>query len=126
MRYKKILLVLALLFGFVMLVHPDPALAVFKSDAAEEACKGVGLGSGGCGGTSQLNQIINTVVTVVSVLVGLASVIMIMVGGFKYITSAGDSSKASTAKMTIVYAVIGLVLVALAQFIVQFVLNKAT
>jgi hypothetical protein len=124
--YKKIMLVVALVLGLTLLAHADPALAVFKSNAADEACKGVGLGSSGCAGGSQLNTIITNVVNVMSILVGIASVIMIMVGGFKYITSAGDSSKAGTAKSTIVYAVIGLVLVAFAQFIVQFVLNKTT
>lgn len=126
MSYKKIMLVLALILGLTLLVQADPALALFKSNAADEACKGVGLGSSGCGSTSQLNTIITNIINVISAVVGVASVIMIMVGGFKYITSAGDSSKAGTAKSTIVYAVIGLVLVAFAQFIVQFVLNKTT
>lgn len=126
MSYKKIMLVLALILGLTLLVQADPALALFKSNAADEACKGVGLGSSGCGSTSQLNTIITNIVNVISIVVGVASVIMIMFGGFKYITSAGDSSKAGTAKSTIVYAVIGLVLVAFAQFIVQFVLNKTT
>jgi hypothetical protein len=54
------------------------------------------------------------------------AVIMIIVGGLKYITSGGDSNNVSSAKSTIIYAIIGLVVVALAQFIVQFVLNKVT
>jgi hypothetical protein len=57
-------------------------------------------------------------------LVGVVAVIMFIVGGFRYITSAGDSSKVSSAKNTLVYAIIGLVVVALAQAIVLFVLNK--
>ena len=51
---------------------------------------------------------------------------LIIYGGFKYISSGGDSGKVTEAKNTIIYAVIGLVVVALAQFIVQFVLNKVT
>ena len=51
---------------------------------------------------------------------------MIIVGGFKYITSGGNDGNVSTAKNTILYAVIGLVIVALAQIIVRYVLGKAT
>lgn len=78
------------------------------------------------GGTTQINNIISTVINVFSLVVGVVSVIMIIVGGFRYITSGGDSSNVSSAKNTIIYALIGLVIVALAQFIVQFVLNKVT
>jgi hypothetical protein len=49
---------------------------------------------------------------------------MVMIGGVKYITSNGNSEKASSAKDTIMYAVIGLVVVAIAQIIVAFVLNR--
>jgi hypothetical protein len=51
---------------------------------------------------------------------------MIIFGGFKYITSGGESGNVTSAKNTIIYAVIGLVIVAFAQFIVQFVLGKIT
>jgi hypothetical protein len=51
---------------------------------------------------------------------------MIIIGGFQYITSSGDSGKVGTAKNTILYAIIGLVIVALAQFIVRFVLSRVT
>ena len=49
---------------------------------------------------------------------------MIMVGGLKYMTSQGDSANVASAKNTILYAVIGLVVVALAQVIVKFVLDR--
>jgi hypothetical protein len=46
-------------------------------------------------------------------------------GGFKYITSSGDSGNVTAAKNTIMYALIGLIIVALAQIIVRFVLAKS-
>lgn len=67
----------------------------------------------------------NDIVNLLSWVVGVVSVIMIIVGGFKYITSGGSSEKVTSAKNTIIYAVIGLVIVALAQFIVNFVIGKA-
>ena len=75
-------------------------------------------------GTERIQTIVTTIVNIFSIVVGIVAVIMIVVGGFKYITSGGDSGNITSAKNTIVYAVIGLVIVALAQFIVQFVLNK--
>lgn len=71
-------------------------------------------------------SIIETVIDVFSIIVGVISVIMIIIGGLKYITSGGDSGNVSGAKNTILYAIIGLVVVALAQVIVRFVLQTAT
>ena len=59
-----------------------------------------------------------------SAIVGIIAVVMIIVGGIKYITSGGDSGNVTAAKNTILYAVIGLVVVALAQIIVKFVLGR--
>lgn len=53
--------------------------------------------------------------------VGAIAVIMLIFGGFKYITSGGDASNVTSAKNTILYAVIGLVVVVLAGTIVNFV-----
>jgi hypothetical protein len=74
---------------------------------------------------SSIGHIANTIVTIFSIIVGGASIIMIIYGGFRYITSGGDSTKVGNAKSTLIYAIIGLVIVALAQVIVHFVLNQS-
>jgi hypothetical protein len=76
--------------------------------------------------SQRVNDIIRLVINVFSLIVGVISVIMIIIGGLKYITSGGDSGNVTSAKNTILYAIIGLVVVALAQIIVRFVLQKAT
>ncbi len=100
-----------------------------STDAAkQQACIGSGgtWTNGACTATGpSLDSIIHTVVNVLGILVGIAAVIMIMVGGFKYITSGGDSGSMASAKNTVIYAVIGLVIVALSQFIVRFVIEKS-
>jgi len=129
---------IAIVFAAVMLAVPlaVPAL-VSAADPDIQGCLGGGatldVGNGDtCAaadnttGTTKVNDIIHTVVNIFSAIVGIVSVIMIIYGGFKYISSGGDSGKVTEAKNTIIYAVIGLVVVALAQFIVQFVLNKVT
>ena len=76
-------------------------------------------------GTTNVNSLIKQAINFFSAIVGIVSVVMIIYGGFKYVTSGGDSGNVTGAKNTIIYAVIGLIIVAMAQFIVQFVLDKA-
>ncbi|HSX27579.1 MAG TPA: pilin [Patescibacteria group bacterium] len=78
------------------------------------------------GTTTTVNNIVKLVINIFSLIVGVISVIMIIIGGLKYITSGGESANVTGAKNTILYAVIGLVVVALAQFIVRFVLAKVS
>lgn len=128
-------LIVGLLSAATLVVVPiaAPALASAAADIQGNLCEGASLSvdnNGDCSGTSdgtdKINGIIKTVINIFSIVVGVVAVIMIIVGGFRYITSGGDSNNVSGAKNTIIYAIIGLVIVALAQFIVQFVLNKVT
>ena len=66
----------------------------------------------------------NSVVTIVNAVVGalaIVAVIVIIIGGVNYMTSAGDAGKVKKAKDTILYGVIGLVVCVLAFAIVNFV-----
>jgi Type IV secretion system pilin len=86
--------------------------------------------TGGCAtvGDSSADAKINSTMTLVirifQIVVGLISVIMIIFGGLKYVTSGGEAAGIGSAKNTIIYALIGIVVVVLAQVIVQFVLNR--
>jgi hypothetical protein len=75
-------------------------------------------------GTQTISDTIKKIVNIFSAIIGIVAVIMIIYGGFKYISSGGDSGNVTSAKNTIIYAVIGLIIVAMAQFIVQFVLGR--
>lgn len=92
--------------------------------AGASASLSSGTDCSGAQATNSLNNIIKLVINLFSVIVGIVSVIMIIIGGLKYITSGGEASNISGAKNTIIYAIVGLVIVALAQFIVHFVLGK--
>lgn len=76
-------------------------------------------------GRNRINDIIAKVINIFSVIVGAVAVVMIIIGGFRYVTSGGDSAKVGAAKNTILYALIGLIIVALSQVIVRFILNRA-
>jgi hypothetical protein len=76
--------------------------------------------------TDKINNLIQTIVNLLSAIVGFVAVVMIIVGGLRYITSGGNDTSVTGAKNTILYAIIGLIIVALSQLIVHFVLNKVT
>lgn len=96
-----------------------------NSAAGDTTTSGCGNAGTGGGGTA-IGNLAATAVNIFSIVVGAVAVIMIIYGGFRYITSGGASENVSNAKNTIIYAIIGLVIVAIAQIIVHFVLNTTT
>lgn len=68
--------------------------------------------------------LIKTVVNVLLWAVGALSVIMIIFSGFRYITSAGDTSKTKSAQSTLIYSVVGLIVAIMAWAIVNMVINR--
>jgi hypothetical protein len=63
--------------------------------------------------------IINLIIGWILPLIGSVAVLFLIIGGIRYITSAGNKDKAETAKKTISYAVIGLVIIVLSGVIVS-------
>lgn len=126
--YKKIKMIMIAL-GLIGAVGFLPVATVY-ADAAEDACKGIKLidPTAKCNnkdeGTKGFSTLIKRVINVFSVVIGSIAVIMIIIGGFRYIISGGDSSATKSAKDTIMYAVIGLVVVLFAQVIVLFVISN--
>ncbi len=99
------------------------------SGAKEEACAGVELkdtdGADCTANDSQrITNLIKNIIDLISIVVGVICVIVIIIGGFRFITSAGDSNGITSARNTIIYAIVGLIIVAFAQFIVKLVLSK--
>jgi len=99
------------------------------SHLQQGVCGGAGLslGSASCqapGTTNTLNQLITKIINMFSIIVGIIAVIFIIIGGIKYVTSGGEANNIKAAKDTILYALVGLIVVALAQVLVRFVLNK--
>lgn len=134
-KIKSALLTLATLSLTIMPTFAlAPVAAADSPDITGNLCSGANLDATGStsdnctsGDVSrgQLQNLLTTVINVFSIVVGVIAVIMIIVGGLRYITSGGDSGKVGAAKTTIIYALIGLVIVALAQIIVRFVLGQA-
>jgi hypothetical protein len=126
-RIRAFIATLTLLFSFGVAPILLPATALAADNGKSEACVAVGSDANCAndGGGISINNLVAVIVNILSIVVGITAIIMIIVAGFNFVTSGGDSNKVSSARSTILYAVIGLVIVALAQFIVRFVLDKA-
>jgi cytochrome bd-type quinol oxidase subunit 2 len=108
-----------------------PLLAVGTAGAQaseKAACEGLGgnFNGGSCSvaGQPQIDTVITQVIQVMSAIAGVAAVIMIIISGFRFITANGDSSTIAAARRTLIYALVGLVIVAISQSIVWFVLGR--
>ena len=94
-----------------------PASAITLRDGAE-AARCDGCPSDLFGDKGVFKQITNTILYIV----GIVAVIMLIIGGIKYVISGGDAKKVTDAKNTVLYAIIGLVISFLAFAIVNFVI----
>jgi Type IV secretion system pilin len=131
LRYSLFLSALTLTLLAVFLgYHNSPAHAqITQQDINSSLCSGSNIDFSGnstscdSNGGATVNELIHKVINILSLLVGVVAVIMIIVGGLRYITSGGNDTSVTGAKNTILYAVVGLVIVAVAQIIVHFVLS---
>lgn len=121
--------VLAFTAGAGVLAPAGSAAALSPGDQAK-----IGLDQSGgnndktCGPDKNqqctLGDRITQIINILLFLIGAVAVIMIIIGGIRYVLSNGDSSQITGAKNTIMYAVIGLVVALLAYAIVNFVVGQ--
>ncbi|GDX62939.1 hypothetical protein LBMAG34_4730 [Candidatus Saccharibacteria bacterium] len=74
------------------------------------------------GGTT-LTEYISLIINILLGIIGVVAVIMLIIGGFRYVLSAGNEKATSGAKDTILFAIIGIVVAVLAFAIVNFVIG---
>lgn len=120
MKKSVIIAAIVALFGIaVTTVEPAQAINVFPTCGADPS-------SAVCSATSDklfgAGSIWNRILTTFTYIIGAVSVLMIIIGGIRYVTSNGDQSAITSAKNTILYAVIGLIVAILAYAIVSFVI----
>jgi heme/copper-type cytochrome/quinol oxidase subunit 2 len=120
---------ITLLSALFLLFAPIATLSVTVSAQADLACEGL-LG-GDCSDAApdtepQVGGVLETSLNLLSLVAGVIAVIMVIIAGVRFITSQGDPGKVAGARSAVIYAVIGIVIVAMAQTIVFFVLKEAT
>jgi hypothetical protein len=106
------------------------AVTYAASATANEVCNGIGItstdptGSSTCGDQgAAVNNAVSVIINIVSAVVGLIAVIMIIIAGVRFVTSGGDPAQVKGAKSALIYAIVGIVIVALAQLIVHTVIS---
>lgn len=67
--------------------------------------------------------IFTTIINILLFIIGVIAVIMLIIGGIRYVVSGGDQAAVTAAKNTILYAVIGIIVAILAYAIVNFVIT---
>lgn len=128
---KRILLTLSIL---VSLVFSGLILPAQAFDPFDQACTGAS-DSTVCQDRLQAqsatnnslygpNGVITRAIGLLSIVVGIASVIVIMLAGLRFITAGGDANNVASAKNTAKYAVIGVLITLLARGLIMFVFNK--
>lgn len=128
LRFNKLpqmIMAIACMFVFSGLVAAQasvPALADAKSQVqgGSDAVGGDEEGNG----KNQVPDVIKNVIGILSFLVGLVAVLMIVIAGFRFVTSNGDAATAKSARETIVYAVIGIIITVMAYSIVNFIIDN--
>lgn len=117
-----------------------------SADQVSDFCQGISQASGqNCGdskdpnhptATTSNNAITNMMraaANIISIVAGFFAVIMIIVAGLRFMTAggspvgqrSGDPNQVKSARSALTYAVIGIIIVALAQIIVRFTINRA-
>lgn len=92
--------------------------AAFSMQEGVNAARGEGQPSDLFGSGGVLTTVTNTLLFVV----GALSVIMIIIGGLRYIVSGGNTASVTAAKNTVLYAIVGLIIAFLAFAAVNFVM----
>ncbi len=126
-RFKQIIASVFAVFAMTAPMVAVPAVAHAEDIIKGNLCQGVNFDTNTtCTENAKADPkaLLKKVVQWLIIIIGSISVIMIIYGGFKYITSGGDSNNVTAAKNTIMYALIGLVIVLFAQGIVSFVLKE--
>lgn len=123
---KRLCFAILLAIGVVAAPVAIPA-QVGAINIFEQPCEGnssspicESAGSGGDDITTLVTNIINTLLF----LSGIIAVVFIIIGGVRYTIAQGDSGQIASAKNTIMYAVIGLVVAMAAFAIVNFVISR--
>lgn len=119
----------AMLSGALFMVPATYATDPFcdpkrKDVIGEEAWNALGCNAETDPKSTDLVGDVTTILEVIIGALGIVAVVLVIMGGVTYMTSAGDAGKVKKGKDTILYALIGLVICALAFAIVNFVASS--
>ena len=110
----------------LMSVMTSTSVFAQTADCTDSIECGVNAAGDGLKNKSSLESVVRSVINTMLFLIGIISVIMLIVGGIRYVISGGNQSQVEGARNTILYAIIGLVVAFVAWGIVNFVIRALT
>ena len=116
---KKVVLAMIVVFAFSFAVAPAvfAAADTFGLDAVE-------TGIGDSLGSQPIQETIASIINVALSLLGIVAVVIILMGGFKWMTAGGSDEKVGEAKKIIFSGVIGLAIILSAWALATFVISQ--
>ena len=116
-----------------LLLVPVVAITLSAAPAYAATCDSTSLNAQSGANCAQGDQtpttifgsggIFTVIVNILLFIIGAIAVIMLIVGGIRYVISGGDQAQVTSAKNTIMYAIVGIIIAILAYAIVNFVLG---
>lgn len=116
----KVAQVLSIIVSFMVMIAPFTALGQFHIPDSGPA----GL-PGTFNGANNLTSLILSIINIILAVAGLIAVLILIIGGFRYVTSFGNEEAVKQAKGMIINAIIGIVIIILSFVIVRVVSNVA-
>lgn len=115
-KLSKVLLVFAM--ASVLVVPCMAGAQIGTEDLGTEYAEGIGLGE------RDPRDIASSLIQVILGFLGLLAVVIILIGGFKWMTAAGNEDQVAEARKIIVAGIIGLVIILASWGIASFVLEN--
>lgn len=124
-RLRILLASFAIVFCLAPAVPAMAATNVFKDACTADGAKtSSACQQNGSDPLTGKDGIITKATALIGYLAGICSIILIIVSAIMYVTSGGDSGKIKSARDTLIYAIVGLVIVGVSQGVVIFILNR--
>ena len=117
---KKILLSFTALLAIATTMLPAP---IVNAGAKDSINNGINTTTNAANSGKDFNGVIDTVINTMLFIVGILSVAMIIYSGIRYVTAHGDKSQIESAKNTLIYSIVGLVIAIIAYAVVNWVLG---
>ncbi len=118
MNKKTLISTVGLVMLLSLVLLPQAAGALTSNQLGLQYGTGTGLPD------AQLQEVIANIINVALALLGIVAVVIILLGGFKWMTAGGNEEKVGEAKKLIAAGIVGLVIIILAYSIAKFVIDS--
>ena len=127
-RSISLAIIMALVFFMPISAH---AFSINNPAGTGSTCTGTAATTAYCVDTANGGQndiygphgLITDAITIISWVAGVVAVVVLMIGGFRFVISGGDPNQVSGARNMILYALVGLVVIGAAQIIMRFIIG---